>query len=135
MANWTKEYTAAADFTTAPAGGAAALLPCWIEVVGSGTLAVTNEDGSTGTFTCVGGEKIAGVFRAITTCTVTRVRVGTSALGAKTGTSGPAGANGTNGTNGAAGGGAGVPAAPSGAGKYSLNVSAGGVVSWIIDTD
>jgi hypothetical protein len=127
---WTKEYTAAVDFTTAPAGGREPELPCWIDVVGSGVVAVTNADGSTGTFNCLGGEKITGSFRAITTCTVTRVRVGTSELGARGGNAGPKGDTGAAGAT----GGANVPTAPSQAGVYHLTISAQGAASWTSDS-
>lgn len=61
---------------SAPSTPQSASLPTWIQVVGSGTVAVTNEDGTTGTFTCSGGETLQGTFLAVTTNSATRLRIG-----------------------------------------------------------
>lgn len=47
----------------------------WIQVVGDGTVVAKNEDGSTATFVCLGGEVITGRFREITSAD-TRIRYG-----------------------------------------------------------
>lgn len=48
----------------------------WIQVIGAGTVTATCEDGSSATFTCLGGEVIPGVFSAVTANSATRLRVG-----------------------------------------------------------
>lgn len=47
----------------------------WIQVVGDGTIVAKNEDGTSATFVCVGGEVITGRFREITSAD-TRIRYG-----------------------------------------------------------
>lgn len=52
----------------------------WLQVIGAGTVVVQNEDGSTGTFVCGGGEVIPGTFRRLTSiglCTSVRAGSGT----------------------------------------------------------
>lgn len=71
---WTREYTAGPVNFDASGGS----LPRWFQVVGSGTVVIVNEDGTTGTFVCVGGEVLTGAFRSLTSMTCTRLRFGTA---------------------------------------------------------
>lgn len=70
QASFTQEYAsgATASWSANPVN--------WVQAVGAGSIAVTNEDGSTASFTCVGGEVIPGTFTALTGNTCTRIRAG-----------------------------------------------------------
>ncbi len=72
---FTAEYTSSSTFPvifdTASTG-----LARWFQVVGAGTVVVENEDGSTGTFVCGGGEVLPGAFRKLVSMSCTRVRMG-----------------------------------------------------------
>lgn len=73
--SFTIEYTSSSTFPVnfdTPAIG----LARWFQVVGAGTVVVTNEDGSTGTFVCGGGEIFSGGYRQLVSMTCTRVRMG-----------------------------------------------------------
>jgi hypothetical protein len=72
--DWKKEYAsgASAETFTNPAH--------WVQIVGAGTLVLTNEDGSTFTKHAVGGEVYPGVFLAFTSSTCAYVVLGTGPL-------------------------------------------------------
>lgn len=69
-ASWTKQYASAAtaDWSTNPA--------TYIQVVGAGTVVATNEDGTTATMICAGGEVFPGVFTALVSTNATYVNAG-----------------------------------------------------------
>lgn len=67
---WTKQYASGqtADWSANEA--------TWIQVVGSGTVVATNDDGTTMTRVCAGGEVIPGVFSALVSTNATYVNAG-----------------------------------------------------------
>lgn len=78
---FTKEYTSSdtypINFDARDASGGGGSLAKWLQVVGSGTVQVENEDGSTGSFVCGGGEVLPGAFRKLKSIgTCSRVRAG-----------------------------------------------------------
>ena len=54
--------------------------PTWMQAYGAGTVTVIWEDGTSETLTVSGGEVLPGTVKTITSMTVTRLRVGASAL-------------------------------------------------------
>ena len=72
---WTLPYDngASADWSANPA--------TWVQVVGAGTVVVTNNDGAntSASFVCAGGEVITGCFSGLTSNSATRLRAGNGA--------------------------------------------------------
>lgn len=85
--DWKTELTSGSTYpATFGAGGNAGVAdatnaskryPTWMQVVGAGTVVVVNEDGSTATLVCTGGEVFPGTIKSVTSSSVTRLRVGT----------------------------------------------------------
>jgi hypothetical protein len=76
MSQWLKEWTTTPSATVAFDANS---LPQWLQVIGAGTVVITNQDGTTGTLVCTGGEVFAntdGVAVALVSFTCTRVRMG-----------------------------------------------------------
>ena len=69
-ASWTAQYNSGGsdDWSANPA--------TYVQVVGSGTVVLTCDDGSTATLVCVGGEVFPGVYTALVSTTATRVNAG-----------------------------------------------------------
>lgn len=69
-ASWTKQYASGqtASWTANKA--------TWVQVVGAGTVVLTNEDGTTATMICAGGEVFPGVFTALVSTNATYVNAG-----------------------------------------------------------
>lgn len=86
--NFTHQYTPETVYPVA-----FGTLAAWIQVVGPGLVSVVNEDSTTATFTCVGGEVIVGAFQSLTAMSATRVRVGSAGTPMPGGAAGAAGPN------------------------------------------
>jgi len=87
LPDWTQDYASSETATfggTVVNGVPSSAYPTWMQVYGAGTVVMTNEDGTDGTYTCLGGELITGTWTALVSTTCTNIRLGSGG--------GPAGA-------------------------------------------